>query len=194
LVSTSECSGDGWRDIRVYYWQKDEITHDIRAFHARMSSACKSTDSLLAVGRGYDCDHLTKRICTMNRRQLGTTGLVWGLGVIATSGTSYSQENQMTRIIEIVNFKLVGSANANDFQAAVLPTVAFLKAQRGFVARRLSKDETGQYTDHVEWETLADAQAAMTASMTQPSLMPFLQMIDPSTMRLQHNEVILSVG
>jgi hypothetical protein len=105
-----------------------------------------------------------------------------------------TQDTSMNHIIEIVTFKLAGGASPEGFLQAATATNAFLQSQKGFVARRMSVDGDGNYIDSVEWKTLADAKAALDVSMQTPALMPFIQMIDPASMKMVHNSVVTAIG
>jgi hypothetical protein len=110
-------------------------------------------------------------------------------------GSAATTENNMpSNIIEIVSFRLVSGVAEKDFLQAVEATNTFLTSQKGFVARRMSKDAVGNYFDHVEWATVENAKVAMESSMKQPELLPFIQMIDPASMSLVHNQLVVSVG
>jgi hypothetical protein len=133
-----------------------------------------------------------------DRRNILTYGIA--LATLSAGSSVFSHEaqaenaNMSPNIIEIVSFKLVKGAEDAAFLKAVEATNTFLKSQKGFVARRMSRDETGTYIDHVEWATLDNAKAAVELSMQQPDLVPFLQMIDPNSMSMRHNALVVSIG
>jgi hypothetical protein len=108
--------------------------------------------------------------------------------------TASAETKMPSNTIEFVSFRLVGGVSEQDFLKTLDSVNGFLKSQKGFVARRLSKDEMGTYFDHVEWATLEDAKAAMQSSMQQAELVPFMQMIDPASMTLLHNQLVVSIG
>jgi heme-degrading monooxygenase HmoA len=96
--------------------------------------------------------------------------------------------------IEIAAFKLTEGVSDPAFSEAQAAVNAFLAKQPGFIARRLSRDAQGQYLDHVEWSSLADAEAAMQASMAEPTLQRFMRMIDPASLSMQHNVLRVTLG
>jgi hypothetical protein len=122
--------------------------------------------------------------------------LVLTLAPTFTIGNSQAEEAKVmpNQIAEIVTFKLTAGTSDNDFAKALEAATAFMRGRKGFVSRRLSIGKDGTYTDHVVWDTLADAEAAMEASMKEVSLGTFIQSIDPQTMKLDHQEIVNSVN
>jgi hypothetical protein len=115
--------------------------------------------------------------------------------LIMACPTNAQEKNTMSKnVIEIVIFKLAPDSSEADFLKAVETTNVFLSKQPGFLARRLSRGDDGSYIDHVEWASLAEAKAAAEGSMNQPQLMPFLNMIDPASMTMLHNALLVSLG
>lgn len=96
------------------------------------------------------------------------------------------------KIVEIVSFKLVSGVNQDQFLAAASATNDFLKTRKGFISRKLVVGKDGQYTDIAFWASLGDAETAMADSMKAPSLLPFINAIDPASMKIDHQAVILS--
>jgi hypothetical protein len=133
-----------------------------------------------------------------DRRQLMMSGsalIVTGTVMSVLPHQAKSENSSMpSHTIEIVSFKLVKGADDANFLIAVEATNTFLKTQNGFVARRMSRDESGTYIDHVEWASLEDAKAALEKSMQQADLLPFIQMIEPTSMNMQHNALLVSLG
>jgi hypothetical protein len=97
-------------------------------------------------------------------------------------------------IIETVSFQLANGVSESAFKAEIPASTAFIKARAGFVARRLSCGEDGRWLDHIEWKSLADAQAASEAFMQEPSLMGFAQCIDMDTAEMRHQVLELTEG
>lgn len=96
-------------------------------------------------------------------------------------------------VIESVQFAFQPGTSADAFQQALAASSSFLLKQKGFVARRLSVTEDGHYLDHVEWTTRADAEAAASAFMKEPALLPFMQMIDPTNMIMGHHVLLVAI-
>lgn len=115
--------------------------------------------------------------------------------VLALTFTTVNSQAEETKampnqIAEIVTFKLATGISDEDFAKAGEAATAFIRSQKGFVSRRLSRGKDGTYTDHVVWDTLADAESAMEASMKEASLASFMQSIDPHTIKLDHQEIV----
>ncbi|MCF6326370.1 MAG: hypothetical protein L3J21_03645 [Devosiaceae bacterium] len=63
------------------------------------------------------------------------------------------------RVIEVVTFKLNKGVSEYEFLKAVSASSEFIKTLDGFILRRLSCDDGGNWLEHVEWENLAHAEA-----------------------------------
>ena len=93
-------------------------------------------------------------------------------------------------VAEIVTFRLVPGTDEAAFLDAARGTEVAVRAQPGFVARRLSKDEAGLWTDMVEWQSLASAEAAARAVMAEPAFGPFAAMIDMDNLTMRHAPIL----
>ncbi len=98
------------------------------------------------------------------------------------------------RAIETVTFKLAEGVSKEDFLEAVAASTAFVQARPGFVARRLSCGADGTWIEHIEWETLEAAQAAVAAIQREESVKPFLNSIEGASVTLRHSALEISVG
>ena len=98
------------------------------------------------------------------------------------------------RAIETVTFELEEGVSKEQFLEAVAASTAFVRARPGFVARRLSLGAEGTWIEHIEWETLEDAQAAAAASRQEESVRPFLACIKGPSVTLRHSALEVSVG
>lgn len=94
-------------------------------------------------------------------------------------------------IIEIVQFRLANGVDRDQFIAAAENTMPTLCTMDGFIGRILSEGEDGSWTDHVRWTNVASAQAAMSASMANEALLPFIMAIDPDTMTLTYQAPVV---
>lgn len=94
-------------------------------------------------------------------------------------------------IIEIVQFRLANGVDRDQFIAAAENTMPTLCTMDGFIGRILSEGEDGSWTDHVRWINAASAQAAMSASMANEALLPFIMAIDPDTMTLTYQAPVV---
>jgi hypothetical protein len=89
--------------------------------------------------------------------------------------------------LEIVRFRLNEGTNSSQFLEAVAQmNQSFLSKQAGFLNRQLAQAEDGIWTDIVHWESLQKAQEAMQIAETMPNLMHFMQMIDATSIRMEH--------
>ncbi|VAW25190.1 hypothetical protein MNBD_ALPHA11-908 [hydrothermal vent metagenome] len=63
----------------------------------------------------------------------------------------------------------------------------------GLISRRLSCDSEGNWLEHVEWESLAHAEAASVEFMKAEEVKPLVKMIDTSHVKMSHNRLLASV-
>jgi hypothetical protein len=96
-------------------------------------------------------------------------------------------------VAEIVTFRLIPGADETVFLAAARATRAPVAAQPGFLRRSLSRDESGLWTDYVEWADLPSALAAAEAVVALPEFAPFGAAIDPDGMVMRHAPVLMSM-
>ncbi len=96
------------------------------------------------------------------------------------------------QVIETVEFKLASGISDEDFIKTSPPLSDFLKSCDGFIRRRLSKGEDGCWLEHVEWETLVAAKAASELFMKQETLAPYMQSIDMQSVKMQHQQLVIS--
>jgi hypothetical protein len=96
-------------------------------------------------------------------------------------------------VAEIVTFRRAAGVSDAAFLEAARGTESFLSDAPGFVARRLSRAGDGAWTDHVVWASMAEAQAAAEALMADPATMPFLQAIDPDSIAMRHETILLQM-
>jgi hypothetical protein len=61
-----------------------------------------------------------------------------------------------------------------------------LAAQSGYVGRELMLDDTGQWADVVQWDSLEAAMSAMTVMEHDPAMQPFMQALDLASIRMFH--------
>lgn len=94
-------------------------------------------------------------------------------------------------VIELVAFALKPGVDEAAFLAvASAPVSEFLKGRIGFIRRRLAKGTDGQWVEHVEWATMADALAAAEAFKGDPRAQPLLAAIDPASVAMRHYVVV----
>lgn len=97
-------------------------------------------------------------------------------------------------IAEIVTFRLTEGSDAAAFLAAARATEAPVAAQPGFLRRVLSRDDSGLWTDQVEWASRDSAEAAAQAVMAMPEFGPFVGFIDLPGLKLRHAQVLWTMG
>lgn len=81
-----------------------------------------------------------------------------------------------SEITEVVIYQ-IKSDKVNAYKSIADNTNLFLKAQKGFVSRKIMQDHKDKtiFMDIVEWETKADAEIAIQKSQQEASLMPFFE-------------------
>ena len=94
-------------------------------------------------------------------------------------------------VAEIVTFRLMASADPEAFVAAARGMEGFLRGTGSVVARTLSRDPDGIWTDHIVWTTQDAAETAAAELMSRPEAQPFLEAIDPSSIGMRHAPVLL---
>ncbi|MEY3307096.1 MAG: hypothetical protein RLZZ413_1134 [Pseudomonadota bacterium] len=75
-------------------------------------------------------------------------------------------------VAEIVTFRLLSGTDEARFLADARATDRTVALQPGFLRRSLSRDDTGLWTDYIEWADLASAKVAAEAVMRLPELPP----------------------
>lgn len=93
-------------------------------------------------------------------------------------------------VMETVTFRLLPGTDSAAFLAAARATALLVAACPGFVARHLTCDEDGTWTDLVEWTSAGAAHAAAAALMADPVFQPFVAMIDGASARMRHPAIL----
>ncbi len=114
--------------------------------------------------------------------------------LLAPADTRAGGADKAQPVAEIVTFRLVPGMAEAAFLSAAKATAAPVAAQPGFLRRSLSRDETGLWTDYVEWADLKSAEAAMQAVMQLPEFALFSAAIDPTGMVIRHAPVLWTMG
>ncbi len=97
-------------------------------------------------------------------------------------------------VMEIVSFRLNPGIADKDFLQAARATEGPVAAQSGFIRRSLLRDETGLWTDTVEWQSQAQATAAADIVMADPAFAPFGSAIDMATIQMRHTPILWQMG
>lgn len=130
-------------------------------------------------------------------RRLFGVGLFLGAVALSLSLNLANAEDAKTmngKVIEIVTFKLAAGVSDEAFSKHTDVVNSYISRQKGFISRRLSKAADGTYLDHVTWASLADATTAMENSMKEASLAPFMQSIDPASVKVDHQAVVTEIN
>jgi hypothetical protein len=96
-------------------------------------------------------------------------------------------------VAEIVTFRLAAGVTEAAFLAAARATGPLLAAEPGFLSRRLSQGADGAWTDHVAWTGLGEAGAAAARIMEAPAAAPFLAAIDPASIVMRHEPILMTM-
>jgi heme-degrading monooxygenase HmoA len=89
-------------------------------------------------------------------------------------------------VIELVAVKTKPGVADADMLRASDSVMEFLGQSPGFIRRELFKTGENQWLDLVYWNSREEAEAALTQSMNQPSVLEMMQLLDKSSMTMQH--------
>ncbi|WP_299725212.1 hypothetical protein [uncultured Tateyamaria sp.] len=98
----------------------------------------------------------------------------------------------MTKTAEIVTFRLKPGTDPAAFAKAAQAMMPFLDSTGDMIARTLSCDANGLWTDHIVWTNQAAAEAAAKAMFKRPEAEPFMALIDPEGMDMRHADIHLT--
>ena len=99
-----------------------------------------------------------------------------------------------TKVIETVSFKLAEGVEDADFIKTTDAVSSYLQSCKGFNTRRLSKADDNTWLEHIEWDNMDDAKAASASFMDQESIVPYMQSIDPETVSMSHQDLLVKAG
>ena len=99
-----------------------------------------------------------------------------------------------SHVIETVTFRVTDGVSEEAFLRAADEATAFMRACPGFLRRRLSRQEDGVWVEHIEWASVADANAAAAAIGQDERAQAFVRAIDGPSVRLARSELMISVG
>lgn len=97
-------------------------------------------------------------------------------------------------VIETVTFKLKEGISREEFAAAAQDINSFVTSQTGFIARRLSCSEDGEWIEHIEWSDMDAAKAAASKISSFDGNRPFLLAINGPTVTMRHSEVEVAIN
>lgn len=97
-------------------------------------------------------------------------------------------------VAEIVTFHLKQGATPQEFLAAMQTMQPFVDRHGGVVGRTISRDADGLWTDHVLWESGAQAKALAAAFMAAPETEAARNLIDETTLQMRHAPVLMHMS
>jgi predicted component of type VI protein secretion system len=111
---------------------------------------------------------------------------------LAHSAAAEGTPGATQHVAEIVTFRLVEGTDPKAFIDAANDMTPFLQSTDAMIARTLSSDDTGLWTDHVTWTSLAAAKSAAARMFERPEARPFIAMINPEGMTMRHASIHLA--
>ena len=90
-------------------------------------------------------------------------------------------------VVEVVTFKLAQNVSSDAFIESAKAANQLLDNTDGFVRRHLSVADNGVWTDHIEWQSLEQAQSASESLLAFEAAKPFLAAIDGDSVQMGHN-------
>jgi hypothetical protein len=97
----------------------------------------------------------------------------------------------MTPILEFAQFRLIPGADPAALTTAARAMGPWLAARPGYLARQLVQGPDGTWTDVVHWQSAEHAHAAGEALMQSPEAAPMMALIDPASVVLRHDSLVL---
>ncbi len=113
---------------------------------------------------------------------------LFALALAAPADTARGGDADPT--LEIVTFRLNDGADVSAFVDAAKGTEAWLDGTGAVVARSLSVDDTGLWTDVVTWTSKAAALKAAEEAMSRPEFGPFMAQVDPASIDMRHASIL----
>lgn len=101
-------------------------------------------------------------------------------------------EQQRTGMVEITTFKLKQGVMQKEFeQSARAMQKDFLEKQNGFIKRTLMLSEDSIWTDIVFWKDQQSAEKTMKLAETSALVLPFMEKIDFSSVKMNLTSPII---
>lgn len=97
-------------------------------------------------------------------------------------------------IIETVTFKLAENVSHAAFLDTLPAVNTFIQSLDGFISRRLSQAEDGEWLDVIEWTSMEDAKSASDAFVKHEGCGPFMAAMDTTSIHMTHRSLQLSLG
>ena len=97
-----------------------------------------------------------------------------------------------TKIVEMVLFELNEGVSQAEGKKAMQALSSFVTKSPGFLGRKTSIGEDGQFLDLVYWTDLASAKTASEKVMQDESMIPHFAVIKQESMIFKHFEVFIN--
>ncbi len=98
------------------------------------------------------------------------------------------------RVVEMVLFELNEGVSVEEGKQAMKALDEFVSQMPGFISRKLSVNEEGQFLDLVFWTDLASAKKASEEVMKREDMVKHFSVINQETMTFKHFDVIHSLN
>ena len=89
-------------------------------------------------------------------------------------------------IIEMVLFKTNKGVKLEDAQKAITELNNFVSKQKGFISRKTSISEDGQFLDVIYWTDLQSAKTASEKAMENPKTLESFKVMDENQMTFKY--------
>lgn len=112
--------------------------------------------------------------------------------LVGLAGQSQTTTNMEQKIgaIEIVKFRLKSGIGDEEGRTKLLQLNQCVEAFDGFIERKLSRTEEGEWLDIVYWTSKKAALAAAEQVAKDPKALQAFAVIDESTMSMNHYDLI----
>lgn len=94
----------------------------------------------------------------------------------------------MSVVTEVVLFRLKADITDTDFLQEATIAQTWVEQQEGYLGRELLKTSDGQWLDTVRWTGIEVAENAAQEIMNTAHCVPFINMIDETSMQMWHFE------
>lgn len=162
----------------VIYWHVDDVA---TTFNRLLALGAKAYEKVTERGEGF----ITASVVDPFGNILGIMYNPHYLAILQALSARQPTRSSPP-ILEVVLFRAkAGVADEQVLQgsAQIQP---WLAGAAGYLNRKLSKGEDGQWVDLVEWRTLAEAHHAAEQLMAESSAAAFMSLIDPESVTMLH--------
>lgn len=109
--------------------------------------------------------------------------------IICSCSNSDKKQSEMTKkatIVEMVLFKKNDGISQEKAENQMAELNEFISKQSGFISRKTSVSEDGQFLDIVFWTDLESATIASEKAMNNPKTLKAFEVIDEKSMTFKH--------